>query len=293
MSTKPAGFKSPLSQNLKSISVITWHEFKYNLLSTRMMVFAILFGFGTIGSGVGFSYLIIQDQTDVLNGLIYSEPEEVLMAVAAFVSYLGALMVIALAYDSITRERIQGSMDFLLTRPVSKRGIILGKFLGLWFAILTPIFLVMVVTIGLVAYLLEDLPTFTSIAAFFILTALFIGIYINFQQMFSSMSKSITEALITGILIFILYTMFWMIFPYGCAYILGIELSVSAPTADMKILIDIYNLFNPNGAYQSAYSGLIDPSYVDGMHHLVPLGAMILWFFGTLGFNVEVFNRKG
>ncbi len=87
--------------------------------------------------------------------------------------------------------------------------------------------------------------------------------------------------------------MFWMLFPYSFAYIFGIELGFAEPTKELTILIDTFNLFNPNGAYQSALSGLIDPDYVDGMHHLVPFLAQVLWFLGTLGFNIEIFNRKG
>jgi ABC-type transport system involved in multi-copper enzyme maturation permease subunit len=283
-------FGSRLAQDLHSIRTITWHEFTYNLLSWRMAVIVILFAFGTIGSAYGLSYLIIEEQQEILT-VNYDEPEEVLMGVAAFISYLGSLMTIVFAFDSITRERIQGSLDFLLTRPVSKRGIIIGKFLGLWFAILLPVMLIMAVCVAIVAYMIDP-PDPATTVAFFLLTALFLGTFISFQQTFSSMAKSITEALITGILVFMLYTMFWMLFPYGCGYILGIDLSVSHASQDLRILIDTFNLFTPNGAYQSGLSGVWDPGAVDGMHHYVPALALVLWFLGTLVFNIEIFNRK-
>jgi ABC-type transport system involved in multi-copper enzyme maturation permease subunit len=287
---KKRPFQSTFTQNLFSIFVITKHEFKYNLISWRMGVILIIFAFGTIGSAYGLSYLIIEEQQEVLT-VNYEEPEEVLLGVAAFVSYLGSLMAIIFAFDSITRERIQGSMDFLLTRPVSKRGIILGKFLGLWLAILIPVSLVMGICVIVVSYMIH-LPEVSTTVSFFLLTALFIGTYISFQQIFSSMAKSITEALITGILVFMLYTMFWMLFPYGCGYILGMDLAFSEPTENLRILIDTYNLFNPNGAYQSALSGMVNPDFVDGMHHTVPFYALVAWFIGTLLVNIEVFNRK-
>jgi ABC-type transport system involved in multi-copper enzyme maturation permease subunit len=153
------------------------------------------------------------------------------------------------------------------------------------------VFVILAVCVGVVTYLVGA-PTVTSVVSMFILTAIFFGTYISFQQTFSSMSRSITEALLTGILVYILYTTFWMIFPYGAAYIMGIELGFSKPTMELRILIDVFNLFNPNGAYQSGFSGMISPRFVDGMHHYVPAGALVVWFLGTLGVNVEMFNRK-
>jgi ABC-type transport system involved in multi-copper enzyme maturation permease subunit len=279
-------------QDLHSIYVIAKQEFVYNLLSTRMLVLVFLFALAVLGSAYGFSYLLIHNMT--VQGQEINGVNDVVFGMSAFISYIGSLMAIVFGFDSITREQTQGSLDFLLTRPVSKSGIILGKFIGITLAIITPVSIVLAIGVAIITAM-AGWPDITVILALFILTYLFVGTFVSFQQIFSTLAKNMIEALITGIMLFLVYTMFWSLFPLGCGYILGMNINPDPGTtaaSQKDTLVDTYNLFNPNGAFQSALSGVIDPSYVSGMHYLVPSLALILWFILALVVNIVVFNWK-
>jgi ABC-2 type transport system permease protein len=292
---KPASApKGRFKQNMFGIYVITKQEFVYNLFSMRMLILLFLLAFAVIGGTYGLSYLIVHGEQDTLS-LNLRGSNDVMGGMSAFIAYIGSLMAIVFGFDSITREQTQGSLDMLLTRPITRRGIILGKFIGIWLSLTVPLTLVLTVGVGMVSYMV-GLPDLGVTVALFILTILFIGTFISFQQIFSTLSRNIVEALITGIMLYLLYTMFWPLFSLGCGYILGVDISTNPATTEAAIqkdtLVDVYGLFNPNVAYQSAMSGMIDPSYVHGMHYLTPALALVLWFLVTLFINVEVFNRK-
>lgn len=286
--------KSRIRQNLFGVFVIAKQEFVYNLFSVRMLIMMFILTFAVLGGAYGLSYIIVNEKQEALNFDI-TDAEDVIGGMSAFIAYIGSLMAIVFGFDSITREQTQGSLDMLLTRPITRRGIILGKFLGITLSIIVPLAVVLAVAVGMVAYMV-GMPDVRAIAALFLLTFLFIGTFISFQQIFSTMSRNIVEALITGITLYLLYTMFWMLFPLGCGYILGVDISSSPATAEAArqkdTLVDVYSLFNPNAAYQGALSGIIDPSYVHGMHYLTPSLALVLWFIVTLFINIEVFNRN-
>ena len=283
-----------LRQDMFSVFVIAKHEFIYNLFSLRMLIMLFLLTLAVLGGAYGLSYIIVHEKQDALN-INIKDANDVIGGMSAFISYIGSLMAIVFGFDSITREQTQGSMDFLLTRPVSRRGILLGKFLGITLSIAVPTTLVLAIGVCMVSYMV-GVPDTTVIVAIFVLTVLFIGTFISFQQIFSTLSRNMVEALITGITLYLTYTMFWMLFPLGCGYILGVDISSNPATAEAArqkdTLVDIYSLFNPNAAYQGALSGIIDPSYVHGMHYLTPSLAMVLWFIVTLVINIEIFNMK-
>lgn len=285
---------SRLKQNLFGIFVIIKQEFVYNLFSLRMLVLLFILTFAVLGGAYGLSYLIVHGKQDALN-INFTDANDVIGGMSSFIAYIGSLMAIVFGFDSITREQTQGSMDLLLTRPITRRGIILGKFIGITLSILVPLTVVLAIGVGMVTYMV-GMPDVDVTVALFVLTFLFIGTFISFQQIFSTLSRNIVEALITGITLYLLYTMFWMLFPLGCGYILGMDISSNPATAEAArqkdALVDVYFLFNPNTAYQSALSGIIDPSYVHGMHYLTPSLALVLWFLVTLVINIEIFNMK-
>ena len=285
---------SRLKQNLFGVYVIAKQEFVYNLFSIRMLILLFVLTLAVLGGAYGLSYIIVHQKQDALNFDI-KDANDVIGGMSAFIAYIGSLMAIVFGFDSITREQTQGSLDFLLTRPITRRGIILGKFIGITLSITVPLTIVLAIGVGMVTYMV-GMPDVTVTVALFVLTFLFIGTFISFQQIFSTLSRNMVEALITGITLYLLYTMFWMLFPLGCGYILGMDISSNPATAEAArqkdTLVDVYSLFNPNAAYQGALSGIIDPSYVHGMHYLTPSLALVLWFIVTLVINVEIFNMK-
>ncbi len=71
------------------------------------------------------------------------------------ISSLGALVAIALSFNSINKERTEGSLRVLLSYPISKAKIILGKLLAGLIIIVIVVLTSMVISIGIEMYYLS------------------------------------------------------------------------------------------------------------------------------------------
>lgn len=71
------------------------------------------------------------------------------------ISSLGALVAIALSFNSINKERTEGSLRVLLSYPISKAKIILGKLLGGFTVIVIVVLTSMVISLSIEMYSLS------------------------------------------------------------------------------------------------------------------------------------------
>jgi ABC-type transport system involved in multi-copper enzyme maturation permease subunit len=71
------------------------------------------------------------------------------------ISSLGVLVAIALSFNSINKERTEGSLRVLLSYPISKAKIILGKLLGGFIVIVIVVLTSMVISLSIEMYSLS------------------------------------------------------------------------------------------------------------------------------------------
>jgi len=71
------------------------------------------------------------------------------------IASLGALVAIALSFNSINKERTEGSLRVLLSYPISKSKIILGKLLGGILVVVIVVLTSMTISLGIEMYVLS------------------------------------------------------------------------------------------------------------------------------------------
>lgn len=285
--------------NLKNSMVIVKREFFYNLKSVRMIVLFIIFSVMLLGVAWGLSTLATTNDIPKLGNDEEQSPNIVLYVLSTpFIWFITPLIAILLSYDSIVTEKLENSLDFLLSRPISRKGIAFGKFLGLLLAFALPVLIVSSVGILIITYVSGESPMFWGCIGFVVFTVIYIGIFILLQLIISTISKNFGTALLIGIVTWLILTLFWLLIPLGIAQVKGIDYDPTVANANTQEYGELTNRidhFNPSGIYPICVGVLLGEDvsdFVYGVPEYTPFISFILWFLGLIYISMEVFDRK-
>ena len=239
-------------------------------------------------SNIKTEFSVADDDESRAQAFKIEGPDEVIGFLAgSFIVLTAPIIAIALAFDSIAKERIQNSLNFLLCRPLGRRSIILGKFFGILLAIAVPVTAVNVTAIMIIASVTGEPASFDLAAAFILLTILFIAIFISLQQIFSTLAKSTGTAIMSGISIWLLFGMFWGLISLGINAAIG-----NAFLSDEWIILsNRIDLINPGGAYGQIMA-LIAGNETMGVDPWMPVVAIMVWFILVFILSLEIFRLK-
>jgi ABC-2 type transport system permease protein len=162
-----------------------------------------------------------------------------------FVPLIIPIMALVLAYDSVARERSQGSLDMLLSKPVSRYGVALGKLLGVFGSMALPVVAVILIAAALVWYLTGLSPTGSFLAAFLGNTLLLLLVYTVIFLAVSANVKNLGTSLLISILFFALFAFFWGL----VSFIVASTLARPGSVAWFQISVTM-SLASPTGVYQ-------------------------------------------
>lgn len=193
-----------MTQNiLQTIWTVANKEMRIHFKTRRLLVIGIIFLAVFIIFSIWGGYLT----STSMDRPSYEEgAESVMIMVLGFSSFFPPILAIALTYDSIVGERVNNSMYLLISKPVKKEAIYLGKFLGAWLSI--AIVYIGVMTIGylIVIGLSGQIPSgidvvMVYIAVFYILLG--VAAWISLFMLFSTTFKTIASTLITAVLMWL------------------------------------------------------------------------------------------
>ncbi len=225
-------------------------------------------------------------------GPLAQGPDFVLLIVAiAFVYLVAPIFAIVIAFDAISKERVQGTLDLLLSRPVSRTGVLLGKFLGAFAAVALPVTLVNLAGIGAISVATGKAPTGTFAAAFLGLALLLIALYVLLQLTLSTLAKTSGTAILFGVLVWLLFNILYNVVVFVVAAVL-----VPDPEAQFHFL-QVAGLGNPSAVYQQLIS-LAAPEGLGGgfggvaLEPIAPASAAVAWFVLLFALAVWTFHRK-
>jgi Cu-processing system permease protein len=239
-------------------------------------------------SDIKTEFSVFEDDESRAQAFTIENPDEVIQFVAgAFIVLTAPIIAIALAFDSIAKERIQNSLNFLLCRPLGRRSIILGKFLGILTAIAVPVTAVNLIAILVIASVTGEPASFPLAAGFIFLTLLFIAIFISLQQIFSTLAKTTGTAIMSGISIWLLFGMFWGLISIGINAAIG-----NAFLSDEWIILsNRIDLINPGGSYEQIMT-LLAGNETMGVEPWMPVVAIMVWFVLVFVLSLEIFRLK-
>ncbi|HZY94416.1 MAG TPA: ABC transporter permease subunit [Candidatus Bathyarchaeia archaeon] len=174
-----------------------------------------------------------------------SGPETPLaLAGALFMPIILPLMALALGYDAIARERSEGSLDLLMSKPISRLGVAAGKVLGTFTSALVPVVGVILAAAGLV-YAVTGRASSGSFLAGLLGASFFLVLsYVLIFLTVSALARSLGTAVLFSVILFLLFDIFWNLIGFLIAGNVGTPGSVSWYQAMQTV-----GLFSPTGAY--------------------------------------------
>ncbi len=170
---------------LTQIKVIAMKEFRDRIRNRWVIAVAIIFTLFALA----ITYFGSAQQGEV--GL--RNIEVTIASLVSLVIYLIPLIALILGYDAIVGERERGSLDLLLSMPITRLELLLGKFIGLSAALTSAT----VVGFGLVGLLLAyqtDLSSLYHYIGFMVSATLLGMVFLSLAVMVSVISKDRARA---------------------------------------------------------------------------------------------------
>lgn len=274
--------KNYLMDQLWGTYVVLKKEFFQQLKSIRMIILIIIFSLLVLL--VVFSTFMLMGMnpdlvpSDLSELMINQGPVFILGSIVGMIFFIGPITALALSFDIIVKEKIENSIGLLLCRPVSRRSIAFGKFLGTISALAVPIVIVNTIAIIIIAFISEKGIAFAQAGGFILLTLIFLATYSAIGQLISSSVRTTTTSILLGIVI-------WIFLPVIVS-ILSVYLS------DFSSHIA---LLNPSVSYSVCVDSVLG-TYKEGLSQDINLIGyyitFILWLIIPLFLAIEIFQRK-
>lgn len=167
-----------------------------------------------------------------------------------FLPLILPVMALVVAYDSVARERSEGSLDMLLSKPVSRVGVGIGKLAGTLASTAVPVVGVLLSGAALVWGVTGQSPSPVFLASFLGEALLLLLIYTVLFLAVSANVRNLGTALLVSILLFLLFGFFWSFVTFIVAtmlttpgsvawYQMSLTLSLGSPSALYQMLVSI------------------------------------------------------
>jgi len=252
------------------------------IMSISFAVLTLLVSYaGSIGSG-GW-----QDLSGTVEGM------------SVLVNYFLTIIALMLSYSAIIGEIERGSMSSLISLPVKRLEIILGKFLGLG-AVLTFTILVGFGVAGIVIGTMVPNVDYWRYLLFIGATVLVGLVFLSIGILLSCLLKKRSTAMGSAIFVFFLFTIIWGLILAALLIVTGnIQFSSDPNVAPVLKNPDwqyAMNFLNP----LSAYGGIIkfnvlsstDATYPAFYNSVNVFIALLIWLFAPLIVAYWAFKNK-
>jgi ABC-2 type transport system permease protein len=188
--------------------IIAEKEFKDYITSKR---FLLIFGFLLLISIVSIwqGYNIYQARLEnYVAGKTKFQPSifDIFTQVRNYLGLIGAIFALSLGFDAITKEREMGTLKVLMSHPVYKDQVILGKFLGGALTLGLSILIMTLTSLGalLILGVQIDGESLMRIILFMLFAYLYLLLFLGVGMAFSALSKNSSNALMYSLVLFLI-----------------------------------------------------------------------------------------
>jgi Cu-processing system permease protein len=223
-------------------------------------------------------------------------PDFVLLIIAGgFAAFVLPIFAIVISFDAVAKERVQGTLDLLLSRPVSRVGLALGKFAGAFAAVAVPVTLVNLVGIGVLTLASGKSPAGSFAASFVGLSLLLVAFYVPIQLTFSTLAKTSGTAILFGVLSWLAFNVLYPII----TTVLSFVLFPNNFETQFRFL-QVSGLGNPTAIYQQligfaapeALGRGFGPFGATTLTLPVVASAAVAWLVGLIALSVWTVHRR-
>ena len=240
-------------------------EMADNLTSVRMSILETL----TVLTAIGTVYAAAQNlrsggRDPYLFVRLFTTAREPLPAFVGFLGFLVPLIAIALAFDAINGEFNRRTISRLLSQPIYRDALLLGKFLAGLFTLALVLSTIWLIIIGLGIVTLGVPPSGEEVGRllWFLLVVIFYGgIWLSVATLFSIVFRQPATAALASIAVWLFFTVFWgmiadlltqVLAPIRVGYLEEVVRQVRLNLALSRI--------SPNTLYVDAVLALLNPS---------------------------------
>jgi len=198
---------------------------------------------------------------------------------------------IVIAYDSVSKEKVSNSLFYLLSRPVERWKIAVGKLLGSLAAIALPMTIVNVLAIAVISIITPDTVSLYVGSTFLLGTLGLMVIYLIIQMMISTISDSTGTAILGGLGVWILFNVVYEIVNFVSGSLFGIYEGGRAYTE----MVNRLSLLNPSRVYTHSTNLILSETYGDtliGISEYLVYGVFMLWIILPLIAMLLIFKYK-
>ncbi len=198
---------------MRGLLAVYRKELADHLGSRRFIILALLICLAGLSSVYVAAQSIRAEISDAQNAflLLFTTASGPLPAFITFISFLGPLVGLALAFDTINSEQNRGTLSRLLAQPIYRDAVINGKFLAALVTIaimLTSIFVIVSALGILILALLPAPEELGRVLGFLIVCILYVGFWLALATMFSVLFRQPATAALAGIAAWIFFTFF-------------------------------------------------------------------------------------
>jgi ABC-2 type transport system permease protein len=224
-------------------------------------------------TGAGAVYTAIQDlrtttgQDPFLFLRLFTQARDPLPSFVLVLDFLVPLIAIGLAFDSVNGEFNRRTLSRLLSQPIYRDALLMGKFLSGLAAIAVALFTLWLLVMGLGLVTLGVPPSGEEVArglAFLVVAIAYGGVWLAVAMMCSVIFRSAATSALTALGIWLLVGVLWpqvVTFVSTAVYPpTAVQLLFNQPNPDQLMLQQTLSRFSPSTLFGEAVLGILHPT---------------------------------
>ena len=187
-----------------------------------------------------------------------------IISLVQLVAIIGPVVGLILGFDTINRERNEGTLSKLLSQPIYRDDVINGKFLAGVTTITVMLVSIVLLVTGLGLKMVGVVPGMEEvwrIIFYLVISIIYISFWLGVAILFSILFRSVATSALAAVAVWVF---FWLFFPMVAGSVASVTTGeITGTSAEAAIrqarLQKAISLASPMGLYNDATATVIDP----------------------------------
>lgn len=244
-------------------------ELADHLKSKRFLILLLLIGctsFASLYGAISGLSDAIQSDSNFIFLKLYTSSGSSIPSFMSFIALLGPIVGLALGFDAVNSERSNGTLNRLVSQPIYRDAIIVGKFLAGTIVIAIVIFSTGIAlgAVGMAATgLVPDVEEVFRILIFLFFTVVYIAFWLAMSILFSVICRHSATSALASISVWIFFAIFMSLVASiiaNAVYPVNDQYSAMFNSLNNYTLNQNLNRISPYYLYSEAVSTIMNPS---------------------------------
>ena len=241
-------------------------ELSDHLTSVRMMVltlFVIVFGAFPVASSLQTLRTVVGADAYLYLRIFTIEPEQVPISFITALNFIIPLMAIGLGFDSVNSEFNRRTLSRVLSQPIYRDALLLGKFLGGLMTRAVGLLALWLIVFGAGLLLLGIPPRGVEVArafGFLLVAIAYGGVWLSVSMLFSVVFRSTATSALCALGMWLFFFILWPMI--ANALVLGFaprEITTVDQYVGIQQLAIALQRLSPGTLFSEALLGLLNP----------------------------------